>query len=400
MGWPYARLSDVMRDARSGFASGADDAAGTFQVRMNNVTREGGWDLSKQRRVPATTAQLSRYSVKAGDVLFNATNSADLVGKSALVRHVDETTLFSNHFLRLRTSDSLESSYFAHWLRATFERGVFRGLCKQWVNQATVGRDALLALTLPMPPVEEQRRIADILDRADELRAKRRQSLTLLDELTQSIFLDMFGDPATNDHRWDRVPMADVVTAIENGQSPNCESRPATVSEWGVLKLGAVSYGRFDANENKAYLGPLGTMQRNEVRANDLLMTRKNTRELVGAAALVGEVRVGLLLPDLVFRLQVDEARASKGYLQALIMNARKRPQIAALSNGSAASMPNISKARLQALLVELPPIELQRLFVLRSAEIEDQRRRFLGQLAALDTVFASLQQRAFAGRL
>ena len=68
-------------------------------------------------------------------------------------------------------------------------------MCRQWVNQATVWPQRLLALRYPLPPLPEQRRIAEILDKADALRAKRRAALAQLDTLTQSIFLDMFGDP-------------------------------------------------------------------------------------------------------------------------------------------------------------------------------------------------------------
>ncbi len=150
MPWPTATLGELLQDARSGFASGQEDATGVIQVRMNNLTREGSWDLIKRRHVPATPTQLDRFALESGDVLFNLTNSPDLVGKTALLRHLDEPMVFSNHFIRLRTDRKyLDSAFLARWLQMQFGRGTFRRMCQQWVNQAAVGRDALLALHIP-----------------------------------------------------------------------------------------------------------------------------------------------------------------------------------------------------------------------------------------------------------
>lgn len=198
MNWPTIRLADLLSDARSGFASGDNLAFGLAQLRMNNVTADGLLDWSKIRRVE-TPKKVEDLLLRSGDVVFNATNSPELVGKNAYFESFAEAVTFSNHFLRLRPrSDVLDGKYLSYWLRKQFADGRFRGLCKQWVNQATVSRDILLDLRIPVPPLEEQRRIAAILDKAEELRAKRRATLALLDQLPQAIFLEMFGDPVSN----------------------------------------------------------------------------------------------------------------------------------------------------------------------------------------------------------
>src|SRR5690606_29670479 len=126
----------------------------------------------------------------------------------------------SNHFLRLRVERSrLLPAYLARWLHVQFERGRFKAMCRQWVNQATVNRDALLGLKIPLPTLEEQRRIAVVLDRADELRAKRRQALAHLDDLTQSIFLDMVGDPIHNPMGWPRRTIGEL-GIVTTGNTP------------------------------------------------------------------------------------------------------------------------------------------------------------------------------------
>ena len=101
-GWQTAALSDVLADAKPGFACGEDPTDGVFQFRMNNITTEGQLDFSKKRRVPRETRSLESFFVEPGDILFNATNSPELVGKSAFFPGYDEPAVFSNHFLRLR----------------------------------------------------------------------------------------------------------------------------------------------------------------------------------------------------------------------------------------------------------------------------------------------------------
>ncbi|MFZ2174550.1 MAG: hypothetical protein WAW17_11025, partial [Rhodococcus sp. (in: high G+C Gram-positive bacteria)] len=91
-------------EARSGFACGEVAPDGVPQFRMNNVTRDGRLDYTKVRRVPQDKARLDTFGLRTGDVLFNATNSPDLVGKTALFIERDEPTVFSNHFLRIRTN--------------------------------------------------------------------------------------------------------------------------------------------------------------------------------------------------------------------------------------------------------------------------------------------------------
>ena len=107
-------LRSLVSDILSGFASSENTSDGVAQVRMNNVTTEGGWDWSSIRRIPASSDQIRKYQLRNGDVLFNSTNSPSLVGKTAVFRERDEPFVFSNHFLRIRVNpDFLDSSFLA-----------------------------------------------------------------------------------------------------------------------------------------------------------------------------------------------------------------------------------------------------------------------------------------------
>jgi type I restriction enzyme S subunit len=147
-----------------GFACGERDAKGVVQLRMNNVDTRGRVVLDDFIRVPADTATVAKYQLKPGDVMFNNTNSTELVGKTALFTGFTESIVFSNHFTRLRVTKGLEPAFLAWWLLQQWQDKVFESLCNRWVGQSAVKNDKLLSLVLPLPPLPEQRRIAGILN--------------------------------------------------------------------------------------------------------------------------------------------------------------------------------------------------------------------------------------------
>jgi type I restriction enzyme S subunit len=163
-GWRWARLGEVIQEAQGGFASGAHDPNGVIQLRMNNVTNRGQFDWSLFIRVPADSEILKTYELRTGDVLFNNTNSTDLVGKTAMFQAHGEPVVFSNHFTRIRAvTDRLSPAFLAMWLQAQWQQKLFANICNRWIGQSAVQRGKLLALEMPLPPLAEQQRIAAIL---------------------------------------------------------------------------------------------------------------------------------------------------------------------------------------------------------------------------------------------
>lgn len=268
-------------------------------------------------------------------------------------------------------------------------------------GQRRVPEAYLANLDIPTPPLEEQKRIAQVLDEVDALRTKRREAIILLNELAQSLFLDMFGDPVVNPMRWNRNPMSSFLERIDSGKSPKCLERPASSEEWGVLKLSSVTQGTYAPGENKAL--PAGTEidDKNEVQAGDLLFTRKNTPDLVATSVYVEQTTKKLLIPDLIFRLvNKHDAPVDRVYLHNLIAYPSKRKKLQALASGSSSSMSNISKAKLLNFECEIPPLNLQQKFTSRLKQIQTARAAHQSHLAKLDELFASLQYRAFRGEL
>jgi type I restriction enzyme, S subunit len=395
-GWQTAALSDVLADANSGFACGEDPTDGVFQFRMNNITTEGQLDFSKKRRVPRDTRSLESFFVEPGDILFNATNSPELVGKSAFFPGHDEPAVFSNHFLRLRPrEDKLDGRYLARWLVLQFQRRVFQGMCRQWVNQATVGRDSLLGLQMPLPPLAEQRRIAEVLDCAEALRAKRRAAFAKLDTLTQSIFLDMFGDPATNPKGFPIRQLTDLVR--EDDTINYGVVQPGDDLDEGVplVRVGDLLGGRISHAALKRIAPTIeSAYKRSRLRGDEILVSCVGS---IGVVALADETARGFNIARAVARVPLGEG-ASRLFMAAYLKTDFVQRYF--INELRTVSQPTLNIKQLSETAVVLPPFSMQREFACLVDAVEKLKAIHSASLAELDALFASLQNRAFRGEL
>jgi type I restriction enzyme, S subunit len=339
---------------------------------------------------------------RRGDILIAKITPCFENGKMAFAKNLPCRLGFgSTEFHVLRPKQNLDGAYLFHLLRAPFIRKAGEMKMKGAAGQRRVPADFFAQLQIPLPPLAEQKRIAAILDAADTLRAKRREAIAQLDSFLQSTFVDMFGDPVRNEKGWEVKKLEDWLENIDSGWSPKCLERKANNDEWGVLKLGAVTWCEFDENEQKALPLDLKPRSELEVKRGDLLFTRKNTYDLIAAVVYVHNVRPYLMLSDLIFRLRLKhDINIEPMFLWKLLIEQNQRQTIQKLAGGAAASMPNISKAKLKSVILIHPPLPLQHKFATIVESVERQKARMQAHLAELDALFASLQARAFNGEL
>ena len=383
-------LGDAIASSRSGFPSGKRSSDGVVQLRMNNVRTDGTLDWASVIRVPATKKQVSDLSLTKGDVLFNSTNSPELVGKTCFFKGFAEPIVFSNHFVRLRTRpERLRGDYLARWLTWTRDRGVFTHGCVRWVNQATFRTDDLFRLQIPLPPLAEQKRIAEILDAANALRAKRCEALAWLDTLLQSIFLDMFGDPVTNPMGWERCVVGDVVHAAKDG--PHVSPR---YSESGVpflstrhIKPGEVVWEDLKyINQDEANR----QWKKCKPELDDILYTKGGT---TGIAARVATSKPFAVWVHVAL-LKLIAKKVHPIWMEAMLNSAYCYAQSQRYTHGIANR--DLGLKRMVKIQMYLPPLAQQRGFAAIVEAIEQQKTGQRAHLAELDTLFASLQSRAF----
>lgn len=216
--------------------------------------------------------------------------------------------------------------------------------------------DGLLSITIDLPPLEDQRRMVEIIEAFDTtLRALERER-EAVDNVRGSLREELL---ATVDG--DVAPLGRVLTGIEGGQSPQCLDRPPADDEWGVLKLSAVRPGVFRDSEAKALPSTVTPFAASEIRRGDLIITRSNTRKRVGALCRVGDTRPHLLLADLTWRLRADEERVDPDYLVEVLAGQAAREQIEAQATGTSDSMKKISQKVLRGIEIRLPELKDQK---------------------------------------
>lgn len=302
------------------------------------------------------------------------------------------------HVVRSK-NDQLDHRYGLHFLRQAWIRIDGERRMTGSGGQRRVPADFLKSLTIPLPSIPEQRRIAAILDHADALRAKRREALARLDELTQSIFIDMFGDPVANNRNWTAGTVGDFVDRFEGGRNIVGSDDPD--DGYRVLKVSAVTSLSYRESESKplpaGYVPPANHL----VQPGDLLFSRANTSELVGATALVTDTDGRTALPDKLWRFKwKDEHAAAPGYVAALFQRPSFRRKVSDRATGSSGSMKNIAQSKVLSIPVGIPPADLQWEFESSRTAIETVKAHHRVALAELDALFAALQSRAFRGEL
>ena len=296
-------------------------------------------------------------------------------------------------FDELRT-DLVDLKYLFYFLKKRGFDDVISGSA-----QPQITRQGLASVLVDLPPLETQKHIARVLEQADQLRKQAQQMESELNQLAQSLFLEMFGDPVRNPKRWPVEIFEKHLQTIDSGWSPRCEERQAAEGEWGVLKLGAVTTCTYRESENKKLPPELPPRPRVEVKEGDLLFSRKNTYELVAATAYVRRTQGRIMLSDLIFRL-VPRDTVDPIYLWGLLTNPAFRSEVQNLAGGAAGSMPNISKTKLAGKGFPLPGIEIQRKYSKMIRAIWAQLALMKLKAEQLENVFNSLMQRAFKGEL
>lgn len=296
----------------------------------------------------------------------------------------------------LRPRRELAGSYLWHCLDWVSPQLVSKGRGATFLQ---VNRADIAELELPLPSIEEQRRIADILDRADALRATRRDALAILGDLTQSIFLDMFRHP---DPSWANVTVTDLVDRERGGIRTGPFGSQLLHSEFvdeGIAVLGIDNaVGNRFAWGRQRFITPAKyhALRRYKVSPGDVLITIMGT---CGRAAIVpDDVPVAINTKHLCC-ISLDTSRCLPEYLHAyFLQHPAGRGYLSRSAKG--AIMSGLNMAIIRGMPIPVPPIDRQSAFVERLRSIRQTEEAHLTQLAALQELIASLQQRAFAGEL
>ena len=333
-------------------------------------------------------AERANSAPKRGDVLFSKDGT---VGKVYVVDTRETFAVLSSLAILRPDASRLDASYFGRVLKTDS--------CLDQASQSKTGSAIrriilkdLKRVRFPLPPLAEQKRIAAILDAADAVRAKRRETLAQLDTLIQSTFLDMFGDPVTNPMGWDTFNLEQVGQVI-TGNTPS-RKRPEYYGdniEW--IKSDNINDPSVFLTEAEERLSVAGKAVARTTPKGSILVTC-----IAGSPACIGNAAIADR--EVAFNQQINAfvpgERIRSWFAIGMFLVGKRLVQSASTN----AMKGMVSKSAFSAVSVPVPPMSLQSRFAAIFESINQQKASQRAHLAELDTLFASLQSRAFRGDL
>jgi len=319
-------------------------------------------------------------------------NSEIHLGKSAIYQKKDpeEKIIHGMNLLSLRPNPKIIfPKYVFYYFNTHFFKMKLNKIIKKSVNQASFSVTDIKKIEIDIPNIDIQIKIANTLDKAQELIDKRNAQIEALDQLTQSVFLEMFGDPVTNPNGWEIVNLQDIADYFIG-----LTYKPNDVSDEGivVLRSSNIQNGVIDLNDIVRVKKEVN--DKLLVKQNDILMCSRN-----GSARLVGKVA---LIPELEERMTFGAFMTIIRsryycYLYNYFQSSAFRRQI---TSGATTTINQITKKMLNYVKLPLPPTSLQNEFAHKVEQIQHQKEILQTSLLELENMYNSLMQKAFKGEL
>lgn len=335
------------------------------------------------------------FIVEKGDVVIALSGAT--TGKYGIYIN-DEPALLNQRIgiIKSNVSTKLDSKYFYFYLNI-LKVEILRkagGAAQPNISTKEIGN-----LEIPLPPLPTQQKIATILDKADELRQYNKKLIEKYDALTQSLFLEMFGDPVKNEKSWDKTELKNVTSKIGSGSTPR-GGKEAYHTEGISLIRSLNIYDNEFKYKNLAFINDdqANKLKNVTVESNDVLFN------ITGASVCRCTVVPDEVLPARVNQhvsiLRPISEKLHPLFLSHLLISENIKIQLLGVGSAGGAVMEAITKEQLEKFKILLPPIKLQNQFAERVKLIAIQKQQAQEALAKSEDLFQSLLQRAFKGEL
>ncbi|MDV3578331.1 restriction endonuclease [Elizabethkingia anophelis] len=399
----YVNLNEIIIELESGSREkGGSISSGILSIGAKHLSADGTFNLNKKEYVSEKYyKKMKSGRIKPYDILI--VKDGATTGKTVFVEEdfPFKDAVINEHVFRVKINDKYANPKYIFYFLNSFSGqkqilSDFRG--------ATVGgisRGFIYKVNIPLNPLEDQNKIVSILDKINTILNKRQETIFKYDELLRAIFLDMFGNPMERPNQWRLDTIGKSLTNLSSGISYSGEENKLLEDdELGVLKISAVTKGFFNSSEFKAVKKDIIKRQTIHPQKGDLLFSRANTLELVGATCIVDANYDNLFLPDKIWKVETDESTIKKTYLHYVLQNKDVRKSFLSIATGSSGSMLNISMDKFRNIIIPYPPIELQEQFedtylkYTKLKEILKKSHHYISEL------FVSISQLAFKGEL
>lgn len=190
--WDVAKIGDVVIEVRYGTSRPAVEDGKYPYLRMNNLTADGHLDLIDLKYIDIPDNEIEKCIVHKGDVLFNRTNSVELVGKTC-VFDLDEEMVIAGYIIRVRLSEKVLPEFFSSYMNSAILKEHLRGMAKGAVNQANINAQELQGIKIYLPPIELQQQFTEFVNQIENAKAVIKDQLAELDTLKKSLMQKYFG---------------------------------------------------------------------------------------------------------------------------------------------------------------------------------------------------------------
>ncbi len=332
--------------------------------------------------------------IKKGDILIAASSgSKSIVGKAGQVEE-DVECSFGAFCKIIRCNNFIDNKYLGFYFKSNYYRQTISHL-SAGANINNIRNEHIENLIIPLPPLETQKKIAEVLDNAGELIDKRKEQIEKLDEFIESVFLNMFGDPGTNPKGWGEGTIRNLVSEVRYGTSKKADEKQG---KYPILRMGNITYrGNWNFDDLKYIDLEESELDKYLVQKGDILFNRTNSKELVGKSAVYKE-DAPMAYAGYLIRVRTNE-KAVPEYIWGHL-NSRYGKLILENMCKNIVGMANINAQELQDIKIPIPPIHLQNQFAEIVEEVEKQKAKMEASLTEMENLFNSLMQKAFKGEL
>ena len=393
-GWPRITVDELADRVDYGLTASATwDKSGPQFLRITDI-QDGGVNWRTVPHCSCSPHDLPRYCLQEGDIVFARTGAT--TGKSYLIRTCPPGTVFASYLIRIRPSTKVDPRYLAYFFDTPDYWGQV-ALRAQGAGQPGINASKLKEISLPLPPLPEQRRIAAILDQADAVRRKRRQAAEASGELIPAIFGDRFGDnPA--DRGYSVVQLgdcADIVSGVTKGRRFN--GQPTLMLPY--IRVANVQDGRLDLSEVKTVEALPSDLEKYRLQVGDVLLTEGGDYDKLGRGALWEGQVDDCIHQNHIFRVRADWAKLLPIFFANYLQTAFAKAYFLRCAKKTT-NLATINMRQLRALPVPLPPLSEQQDFQEEVAVVRDLDGKCAAAFDQSDGLFAALVQRAFRGEL
>ena len=390
MSWTVAKLADVA-PAKPLKVSQINQEETVWQLTLDHIESSSGQLVKKEFMAYSSTGS-STHWFNENHVLYSKIRP--YLNKVVLP---DQIGIGTTELVPMLVDKSkLDRKYLAYYLRS--QKFV------DWISSQTAGakmpRVSMKVFgdhEIPLPPIPEQIRIAEILDKADAIRRKRQQAIQLMDDFLRSVFLDMFGDPVTNPKGWETITLG---SCIINGPT-NGLYKPSSDYGTGVKILRVDGFYNGKVHHQKVTKRVRVTnkeIEKFSLQNNSIVINRVNSREYLGKCALIENLKEPMLFESNMMNFSVNSDAFNAVFLVSQLSSGYMKNQI--LKNcKDAVNQSSINQSDIKSFEIRHPPIELQRVFAARVQQVEALKAKLKVSLATAEEQFKALSQRAFTER-